>query len=143
MNNDGKSRFVSKKIIHEKIQLWTSYPEEEYAIRLLFKHGDKDNMDFIATTNHNAKYEKIVAEMDIIKDLKLGWDQVLRHFIDSYRITRLEDKDLVSKDASHDISKVLPHRYPIRLILHHTCNYCNMEFDTEREKNEHDLRQHV
>jgi hypothetical protein len=32
---------------------------------------------------------------------------------------------------------------PIRLIAYIKCRYCDSEFNTEEEKNEHELEQHI
>ncbi len=83
--DDQKEKLDAEEVIHKKIQLWTSKPEEEHAIRLLIDSNDHDTIDFLAMTNHDAKYERVVAEMDSIDNVMYDWNHVLQEFIANYK----------------------------------------------------------
>lgn len=135
------------KTIHKKIQLWTGNPEGEYAIRLLIDSADDDTIDFLAMTNPDTKYERIVAEMDAMDDLRYGWDHVLKEFIANYQRARLVEMDLLSplNGTPNGLFGEFhtDHKYNIKLILYYACSYCNREFYSEQEKKDHVLSQHV
>ena len=85
----------TNEIIHKKIQLWTSEPEGEYAIRLVIEPPDTDIEQFLTTTNPDIKYQRIVAEMDAIEEMKYGWDHVLREFISNYENTFRKNESFI------------------------------------------------
>ena len=135
----------TNEIIHKKIQLWTSEPEGEYAIRLVIEPHDTDIEQFLTTTNPDIKYQRIVAEMDAIEEMKYGWDHVLREFISNYQRTRLEKMNILSSTLPLDASNefVDTHRYTIKIIHIHDCTYCKEKFDDEEDKRNHELTIHV
>jgi hypothetical protein len=124
---------------------------------------------FIARTNPNSRYVHLVAESDYLEDLKLGWDFTLRHFIEEYkkslkqqqiiqrnrngpRITYIDPtsssqetivKDQTSNDSMNIERHDRDHYYPIKLIPHIKCHYCDLHFHNEKERKEHELELHV
>jgi hypothetical protein len=126
---------------------------------------------FLARTSPNSRYVHLVAESDYLEDLKYGWDFTLRHFIEEYKnsikqqqnIRRNSDMPLVTgidptstsyemvmKDKpSNDIMNMNfkeysgNHYYPIKLIPHIKCHYCDLHFHNEHERKEHELELHV
>ncbi len=128
---------------------------------------------FLARTSPNSRYVHLVAESDYLEDLKYGWDFTLRHFIEEYKnsmkqqqqqnIRRNSDMprvrgidptstsyEMVMKDkTSNDIMNMNfkrysgNHYYPIKLIPHIKCHYCDLHFHNEHERKEHELELHV
>jgi len=129
---DEVNKIANKKnIIHKKIQLWTNDKANEYAICLLFDSDlKKDNSQFIASTNHNEKYVRPIAETDNIRDLQHGWDYTLREVIENYKKNRYQ------KISGNDLQS-------IKLIPFYKCTYCNKELSSEEEKKEHELLWHI
>ncbi len=129
---DEVNKIANKKnITHKKIQLWTNDKANEYAICLLFDSDlKKDNFQFIASTNHNEKYVRPIAETDNIKDLQHGWDYTLREVIENYKKNRYQ------KINGNDLQS-------IKLIPFYKCTYCNKELSSEEEKKEHELLWHI
>ena len=71
---------------HQKIQLWSNLYESEYALRLAIAAADDRSEDlFLAKTDPNANYTRIVAESDYFEDFREGWEYTLRHFIEQYK----------------------------------------------------------
>ena len=107
---------------------------------------------FIARTNPNSRYVHLVAESDYLEDLKYGWDFTLRHFIEEYkkslkqqqiiqrnrngpRITYIDPtsssqetvlKDQTSNDSMNIERHDPDHYYPIKIIPHIKCHYCDL-----------------
>ena len=83
----------NQNITHRKIQLWTNKHQNEFAIRLTtdsetLATSDDDDDDrniFLATTDANEDYIRVVAETDYFKPLKHGWEYTLRHLIEQYK----------------------------------------------------------
>lgn len=124
---------------------------------------------FIARTNPNSRYVHLVAESDYLEDLKHGWDFALRHFIEEYkkslkqqqniqrnrpRITSINptsSQKTVAKDQTSSDSMNMniqrydgdDYSYPIKLIPHIKCHYCDLHFHNEKERKEHELELHV
>jgi hypothetical protein len=124
---------------------------------------------FIARTNPDSRYVHLVAESDYLEDLKHGWDFTLRHFIEEYkkslkqqqiiqrnrngpRITYIDptssSQETVMKDQTSNDSMNIErhdgdHYYPIKLIPHIKCHYCDLHFHNEKERKEHELELHV
>jgi hypothetical protein len=126
---------------------------------------------FIARTNPDSRYVQLVAESDYLEDLKHGWDWdfTLRHFIEEYkksikqqqiiqrnrngpRITSIDptssSQETVMKDQTSNDSMNIErhdgdHYYPIKLIPHIKCHYCDLHFHNEKERKEHELELHV
>jgi hypothetical protein len=124
---------------------------------------------FIARTNPDSRYVHLVAESDYLEDLKHGWDFTLRHFIEEYKksikqqqiiqrnrngpgITSIDptssSQETVMKDQTSNDSMNIErhdgdHYYPIKLIPHIKCHYCDLHFHNEKERKEHELELHV
>ena len=159
-------------MIHQKMQLWTNEQVNEYALKLVISSSDDNNRSlensFLAKTNPSSRYVHLIAESDYLKDLKHGWDFTLRHFIEEYkslkqqqniqrnrpRITSIDptsSQETVAKDqASSDSMNMDIQRYdgddysyPIKLIPHIKCHYCELHFHNENERKEHELELHV
>src|SRR5919198_4444573 len=97
-NNDQKDKnrntidniVREREKMHQKIQLWSSPYENEYALRLTKVGDDDDHHDklensFLARTDRNARYTHIVAESDYLEDFKDGWEYTLRHLVEQYK----------------------------------------------------------
>ena len=149
----------NQNITHRKIQLWTNKHQNEFAIRLttdsetLAVTSDDDDAKkniFLASTDANEDYIRVVAETDYFEPLRHGWEYTLRHLIEQYKHEiSLMSLGNVASTNNKKIDKI--HRrqennnniIPIRLIAYIKCRYCDSEFDSEEEKNEHELEQHM
>ena len=141
-----------QNITHRKIQLWTNRHQNEFAIRLttdsetLATSDDNDDRNiFLASTDANEDYIRVVAETDYFEPLKHGWEYTLRHLIEQYKHEiSLMSLGNVASTNNKKIDKIHSHiTIPIRLIAYIKCRYCDLEFNTEEEKNEHELEQHM
>jgi len=142
-----------QNIIHSKLQLWTNKYQNEFAIRLTPNPNtitSENNNVLLAATNTKEDYITVVAETDYFEDLKHGWEYTLNHLVEQYKY------DIHSKSSQDNISTENKSNYkngnrnngdnntiPIRLIPYIKCQYCNLEFSSEREKKEHELEWHV
>jgi predicted transcriptional regulator len=158
-NQESLNSIASKQnIIHTKIQLWTNRYQNEFAIRLtgdsrisISSDDDNDNRSnsFLASTNPKEDYITVVAETDYFEDLKHGWEYTLSHLIEQYK----QEIRSVSLRTAHRNNKSQEEEgintsnndkaFSIRLIPYIKCGYCNSEFTTEKEKEEHELEWHV
>ena len=127
---------------------------------------------FLAKTSPNSRYVHLIAESDYLEDLKHGWDFTLRHFVEEYKncIKQQKQNNQRNRNMSRVISTdptltsqgtVLKehnsndnmnmnferydgnHYYPIKLIPHIKCHYCDLHFHNEKERKEHELELHV
>ena len=142
----------NQNITHRKIQLWTNKHQNEFAIRLttdsetLATSDDNDDRNiFLATTDANEDYIRVVAETDYFEPLKHGWEYTLRTLIERYKheisIMSLQN---VASPNNKKVDKIHSHdTIPIKMIAYIKCRYCDSEFNTEKEKNEHELEQHM
>jgi hypothetical protein len=129
---------------------------------------DKFEDSFLARTDHNknANYVHLIAESDYLQDLKYGWDYTLRRFIEQYN-EMLKQKQFQKEGYLHQkyknksnsvITKNNPsspenkienhsyvnrdqkyYRYPIKLISHLKCHYCDLHLLYEKERKEHEI----
>ncbi|MGA9840765.1 MAG: hypothetical protein WBQ25_00455 [Nitrososphaeraceae archaeon] len=159
--------------IHQKIQLWTNEQENEFALRLAISPTDDNNLSsensFLATTDPNSRYVHPVAESDYLEDLKHGWDYTLRHFIEEYKQTLKQQQNIQRNRKRPRMAPIDPtpsspekvvkdqvindgrnierydddYYYPVKLIPHIKCHYCNLHFHNEKERKEHELELHV
>ncbi len=135
-----------QNIIHRKLQLWTNRYQNEFAIRLtgdsaISISGDDDSDRsniFLASTNPKEDYITVVAETDYFEDLKRGWEYALSHLIEQYKheVRTVSLRTICTNKANNKA-------FSIRLIPYIKCGYCNSEFTTEKEKNEHELEWHI
>jgi hypothetical protein len=142
----------NQNITHRKIQLWTNRHQNEFAIRLttdsetLATSNENDDRNiFLASTDANEDYIRVVAETDYFEPLKHGLEYTLRTLIERYKheisIMSLQN---VASPNNKKIDKIQSHdTIPIKLIAYIKCRYCDSEFNTEEEKNEHELEQHM
>ena len=143
----------NQNITHRKIQLWTNKHQNEFAIRLTTDSetlatsddNDDDRNIFLAATDLNEDYIRVVAETDYFEPLKHGWEYTLRTLIERYKheisIMSLQN---VASPNNKKVDKIQSHdTIPIKLIAYIKCRYCDSEFNTEEEKNEHELEQHM
>jgi hypothetical protein len=142
----------NQNITHRKIQLWTNRHQNEFAIRLttdsetLATSNENDDKNiFLASTDANEDYIRVVAETDYFEPLKHGWEYTLRTLIERYKheisIMSLQN---VASPNNKKLDKIQSHdTIPIKLIAYIKCRYCDSEFNTEEEKNEHELEQHM
>jgi hypothetical protein len=142
----------NQNITHRKIQLWTNRHQNEFAIRLttdsetLATSNENDDRNiFLASTDANEDYIRVVAETDYFEPLKHGWEYTLRTLIERYKheisIMSLQN---VASPNNKKVDKIQSHdTIPIKLIAYIKCRYCDSEFNTEEEKNEHELEQHI
>jgi hypothetical protein len=147
----------NQNITHRKIQLWTNKHQNEFAIRLTTESerlttsdDDDDRNIFLASTDANEDYIRVVAETDYFEPLKHGWEYTLRTLIEQYKreISIISLQNVASTnnkkiDKIHSQGQENNNTIPIRLIAYIKCRYCDLEFNTEEEKNEHELEQHV
>ena len=83
----------NQNITHRKIQLWTNKHQNEFAIRLTTDSetlatsddNDDDRNVFLAATDANEDYIRVVAETDYFEPLKHGWEYTLRTLIEQYK----------------------------------------------------------
>jgi predicted transcriptional regulator len=152
-----------QNIIHRKLQLWTNRYQNEFAIRLTgdlaisISGNDNDRSNiFLASTNPKEDYITAVAETDYFDDLIHGWEYTLRRLIEQYKhkirtaslqksISMAGNKASTRKEGEeqHRNNTNIDKAIPIRLIPYIKCGYCNSEFISEKEKNEHELEWHV
>jgi hypothetical protein len=142
----------NQNITHRKIQLWTNRHQNEFAIRLttdsetLATSNENDDRNiFLASTDANEDYIRVVAETDYFEPLKHGWEYTLKTLIERYKheisIMSLQN---VASPNNKKVDKIQSHdTIPIKLIAYIKCRYCDSEFNTEEEKNEHELEQHM
>jgi hypothetical protein len=148
----------NQNITHRKIQLWTNKHQNEFAIRLTTgsetlatsDNDDDDRNVFLAATDANEDYIRIVAETDYFEPLKHGWEYTLRTLIEQYKheISMMSLPNIASTnnkkvDKIHSQGQENNNTIPIRLIAYIKCRYCDSEFNSEEEKNEHELEQHM
>lgn len=155
---EGLNSIASKQnIIHRKIQLWTNRYQNEFAIRLTADSAtlmSDDSKIFLAATNPREDYITVVAETDYFEDLKHGWEYTLNHLIKQYKKeiqTRSVGKNSSTSKANNineeeNNNNVVDNNnntISIRLIPYIKCQYCNSEFNSEKEKKEHELEWHI
>ena len=148
----------NQNITHRKIQLWTNKHQNEFAIRLTTDSetlatsddNDDDRNIFLATTDANEDYIRVVAETDYFEALKHGWEYTLRDLTEQYKheisIMSLAPTNNKKVDKIHSQGQENNNNnntIPIRLIAYIKCRYCDSEFNSEEEKNEHELEQHM
>ena len=148
----------NQNITHRKIQLWTNRHQNKFAIRLTTDSetlatsddNDDDRNIFLAATDANEDYIRVVAETDYFEPLKHGWEYTLRTLIEQYKheISIMSLRNVVplnnkKVDKIHIQGQENNNTIPIRLIAYIKCRYCDSEFNTEEEKNEHELEQHM
>jgi hypothetical protein len=151
----------NQNITHRKIQLWTNKHQNEFAIRLTTDSEtlatsddyDDDRNIFLATTDANEDYIRVVAETDYFEPLKHGWEYTLRTLIEQYKheisimslgnIAPTNNKKVNKIHSQEQENNNNNDTIPIRLIAYIKCRYCDSEFNTEEEKNEHELEQHM
>jgi hypothetical protein len=153
-----KYSIASKQnITHRKIQLWTNKYQNEFALRIttdsepLATSDDNDDRNiFLASTDVNEDYIRVVAETDYFEPLKHGWEYTLRTLIEQYKheISIMSLQNVASPnnkkiDKIHGQGQENNNTIPIRLIAYIKCRYCDSEFNTGEEKNEHELEQHM
>ena len=138
----------NQNITHRKIQLWTNRHQNEFAMRLttdseaLATSNENDDRNiFLSSTDANEDYIRVVAETDYFEPLKHGWEYTLRTLIERYKheisIMSLQN---VASPNNKKVDKIQSHdTIPIKLIAYIKCRYCDSEFNTEEEKNEHEL----
>ncbi len=146
-----------QNVIHRKMQLWTNRHQNQFAIKLIpdsetLAESDDygDSNIFLAATNPNEDYARVVAETDYFEPLEHGWESTLRRLIEQYKqeisimslrkITSANNNDKANNTHREENNN---NTIPIRLIPYIKCRYCDSEFDTEEEKNEHELELHV
>jgi hypothetical protein len=132
---------------HQKIQLWSNVYESEYALRLAIAAADDRSEDlFLAKTDPNAKYTRIVAESDYFEDFMEGWEYTLRHFIEHYKeaVQAHPKEEYLRKNTPIPYKETdYPKRYHIKLISYLRCHYCNLDFHDVKQRREHELEWHV
>ena len=151
----------NQNITHRKIQLWTNKHQNEFAIRLTTDSetlvasddNDDDRNIFLATTDANEDYIRVVAETDYFEPLKHGWEYTLRTLTEQYKheisimslgnIASTNNKNVDKIHSQGQENNSNNNTIPIRLIAYIKCRYCDSEFDSEDEKNEHELEQHM
>ena len=145
----------NQNITHRKIQLWTNRHQNEFAMRLttdseILATSDDDRNIFLAATDTNEDYIRVVAETDYFEPLKHGWEYTLRTLIEQYKheISIMSLRNVASPnnkkvDKIHSQGQENNNTISIRLIVYIKCRYCGSEFNTEEEKNEHELEQHM
>jgi hypothetical protein len=153
----------NQNITHRKIQLWTNKHQNEFAIRLttdsemLATSEDNDDDDdrniFLTSTDANEDYIRVVAETDYFEPLKHGWEYTLRILIEQYKheisimslrdVASTNNKKIEKTHSQGQENNNNNNTIPIRLIAYIKCRYCDLEFNTEEEKNEHELEQHM
>jgi hypothetical protein len=144
-----------QNITHRKIQLWTNKHQNEFAIKLtpdsdiLTTFNDDSNI-FLAATNSNEDYVRVVAETDYFEPLKHGWEYTLRHLIEQYKqeistvsLRKIASTNNKKVDKIHSQENNNNNTIPIKLIAYNKCRYCDSEFNTKEQKNEHELEQHI
>jgi predicted transcriptional regulator len=147
---EGLNSIASKQnIIHRKIQLWTNRHQNEFAIRVtadsVILRSD-DSKIFLASTNPKEDYITVVAETDYFKDVKHGWQYTLSNLIKQYKqeIHTTSLRKNTSTNKANDINEENNNNtISIRLIPYIKCQYCNSEFNNEKEKKEHELEWHI
>jgi predicted transcriptional regulator len=147
-----------QNIVHRKLQLWTNRYQNEFATRLTgdlpisISGNDNERSNiFLASTNPKEDYITVVAETDYLEDLKHGWEYTLSHLLEQYKHkVRTVSLRTVHTDKANNKSQeegINPSNndtaFSIRLIPYIKCEYCNLEFTTEKEKMEHDLEWHI
>ena len=151
----------NQNITHRIIQLWTNKHQNEFAIRLTTDSEtlatsddyDDDRNIFLATTDANEDYIRVVAETDYFEPLKHGWEYTLRTLTEQYKheisimslgnIAPTNNKKVNKIHSQEQENNNNNDTIPIRLIAYIKCRYCDSEFNTEEEKNEHELEQHM
>ncbi len=151
----------NQNITHRKIQLWTNKHQNEFAIRLTTdsetlatsEDNDDDRNIFLASTDANEHYIRVVAETDYFEPLKHGWEYTLRTLTEQYKheisimslgnIAPTNNKKVDKIHSQEQENNNNNDTIPIRLIAYIKCRYCDSEFNTEEEKNEHELEQHM
>ena len=150
----------NQNITHRKIQLWTNRHQNEFAIRLttdsetLATSNENDDRNiFLASTDANEDYIRVVAETDYFEPLKHGWEYTLRHLIEQYKheVRTISLRKIAPTNDNNNNDKVSNKlgeennnkTISIRLIPYIKCRYCDSEFNTEEQKNEHELEQHI
>jgi hypothetical protein len=126
---------------------------------------------FLARTSPNSRFVHLIAESDFLEDLKHGWDFTLRHFVEEYkkcikqqqnnqsnrntpRVTSIDSNStpqgtVLKEQNSNDSMNMnferydSNHYYPIKLIPHIKCHYCDLHFHNEKGRKEHELELHV
>jgi predicted transcriptional regulator len=142
-----------RNIIHRKVQLWTNSHRNEFAIKLtpdleILATSDADDRNiFLAATNPNEDYIRVVAETDYFEPLKHGWEYTLRRLIEQYKqeISSISLRKIASTNnkGNNKPGEENNNTIPIRLIPYIKCRYCHSEFKTEEQKNEHELERHI
>ena len=139
-----------QNIIHRKIQLWTNRYQNEFAIRLTADSEiltSDDSKVFLAATNPKENYITVIAETDYFEDLKYGWEYTLSRLIKQYkqkiRTTSLRKSTSNKANNINGEENNNNNTISIRLIPYIKCQYCNSEFNTEKEKKEHELEWHI
>ena len=144
-----------QNVTHRKIQLWTNRHKNEFAIKLtpdseILATSDDDSNIFLATTNPNEDYIRTVAETDYFEPLTHGWEYTLRRLVEQYKHeSSIMSLRKITSTNNNKVNKIPSEEnndnntIPIRLIPYIKCRYCDSEFNTEEQKNEHELERHI
>jgi hypothetical protein len=153
---------------HQKMQLWSNAYENEYALRLAIASAADEygtlGDSFLARTDPNARYTHVVAESDYLEDFKDGSEYTLRHLIERYKeaLQQQPKEEYLKKNepltsalypssSNEKISqekeeaKTIQRRidYPIKITSYIKCHYCNLDFQSVKERKKHELEWHV
>ena len=147
-----------QNITHRKIQLWTNKHQNQFAIKLtsdsdiLTTLNDESDI-FLAATNPNEDYIRVVPETGYFEPLKHGWEYTLRHLIEQYKheVRTISLRKIAPTNDNNNNDKVSNKlgeennnkTISIRLIPYIKCRYCDSEFNTDVQKNEHELERHI
>jgi hypothetical protein len=128
-----------QNVAHRKIQLWTNKHQNQFAIKLTpdsetptVSDDYDDSNIFLAATNHNQDYVRVIAETDYFEPLKHGWDYTLGLLIEQHKreTTTISLRKITSTNNNNDkVNNIRTEEnnnsntIPIRLHITNT-HYC-------------------
>lgn len=146
-DKDGMNVFLGHGV-HKKIQFWSDAQGKEFAVRL------SNEPDFRAVSNPSVKYLKLVEEADYFSDMNYDWKFLLEYWmgvkngkIEPFGLNGKEEPNHITLDlidtqtASVKADKKRIKRDRARPLL--KCRYCMLSYNSEKERQEHELAWHA
>lgn len=131
-----------------RLQLWSDDRGKEFAVRLSNEH------DFRAVSNPAAKYTKLVEESDYFSDMKYDWEFLLDHWagmknkgIEPFNLNGKEEPSPATLSDLTDF-QIAPVKAGERRAKREKpkpllkCHYCTLSYNSEKERQEHELVWH-
>lgn len=131
----------------QKIQIWTDERGTEYALCISSRPGE-----FKAVSDPGAVYTRLVEEVDYYPDMQYDWKFTLRHWMDvsNGRVKLGAEKPsggtgnyFPELDSTQSVRPKRVRSGAVKLKGLVKCRFCNLRYDTVKERTEHESKWHA